>query len=68
MNGDVWRTQSGLVATEIGRRWIGRSEIVTVLSTDPAGSPWEAQRTHHIPASDLVPEPARYEGARGGRG
>lgn len=68
MNGDVWKDPHGRIVTEVRRRMIGRYELVAVVAHDPSRSPFDSFRVTEYPIHDLTPEPARYHGARGGRG
>lgn len=62
MNADCWRTPDGRIGTEVARREIeGRVEVLLVLPDH--GFPAKEWRG----VGELVREPSRYEGARGGR-
>jgi hypothetical protein len=68
MNGDPWRTVDGLIVVEVGRRQSGSDTLITAISADEGGSsPWTQYQLYQLPLADLMPEPARYYGARGGR-
>jgi len=63
MNADVWKTPDGRIGTEIGRTVTFDQRELVLLVIPDEGFPLRRS----FLSGDLTPEPARYEGARGGR-
>lgn len=62
MNGDVWRTRGGQIGAEVARQ-VNNSKTKIKLALPGQLHP----RLRWFDAEHLKREPARYEGARGGR-